>query len=50
MALFFYTAWAKSFTFIVFKLPFKSSSESTAWHCIELIDHEYYALALTIKK
>ena len=34
-----YTAWSKSFTFmlIVFTLLLKSSTESTAWHCIELI-------------
>ena len=30
-------------------LLFKSSSESTAWHCIGLIDHAYHALAVTIK-
>ena len=30
---------------IVFKLLFKSSNESTAWHRIELIDHAYHALA-----
>ena len=35
---------------IVFTLLFKSSSESTAWYCIELIDHAYHALAVTIKK
>ena len=49
-----YSAWSKSFTFymlVVFKLFFKlSSSETTAWHCIELLDHAYHALAVTIKK
>ena len=36
-----YTAWSELFTFmlIVFKLLFKNSDESTAWHGIELIDH-----------
>ena len=49
-----YSAWSKSFTLymlIVFKLLFKlSSSETTAWHYTELIDHAYQALAVTIKK
>ena len=35
---------------IVFTLLFKSSNESTAWHYIELINHAYNALAVTIKK
>ena len=29
------------------KLLFKSSNESTAWHCIELIDRAYHALAVS---
>ena len=35
---------------IVLILLFKSSNESTAWHYIELIDHTYNALVVTIKK
>ena len=39
--------WSKSFTFmhinfLYISLLFKSSNESTAWYCIELIDHAYH--------